>query len=258
MARAMQLARQGLYSCQPNPRVGCVIVQDDKIVGTGSHIQAGKEHAEIIAMQHAGKNSKGAICYVTLEPCVHIGKTPPCTDALINAGLKTVYAAMIDPNPRVNGRGLDKLNQNGINTHSGLLENEATSLNKGFLKRMKLNMPYVRCKMAVSLDGKTALSSGLSKWITSDLARKDVQRLRAESCAILTGIGTVLTDDPMLTVRDVDTNSRQPIRVIIDRKLQIPTDAKVLHKRALSSYLPIQMIIKKFSCLAEWVPKSLI
>jgi diaminohydroxyphosphoribosylaminopyrimidine deaminase / 5-amino-6-(5-phosphoribosylamino)uracil reductase len=228
MAQAMRLAMQGQYSCQPNPRVGCVIVQGNKIVGTGSHIQAGREHAEINALHEAGARSKGSSCYISLEPCVHTGRTPPCTDALINAGIKTVFAAMIDPNPRVNGQGLAKIMQHGIKTHTGLLENEARLLNKGYIKRMQENRPYVRCKLAMSLDGKTALASGVSKWISGEQARHDVQKIRAASCAVLTGIGTVLTDDPMLSVREIDTMGRQPVRVVIDRKLQIPVNANVL------------------------------
>jgi diaminohydroxyphosphoribosylaminopyrimidine deaminase/5-amino-6-(5-phosphoribosylamino)uracil reductase len=230
MAHAIQLARQGQYSCQPNPRVGCVIVLDDKIVGEGSHIQAGKEHAEIIALKQAGTKSINATCYVTLEPCVHTGKTPPCTDALIKSGITKIIAAMVDPNPKVNGQGLTNLENNGVYVHSGLLEEEARNLNKGYIKRMTSNMPYVRCKLAMSVDGKTALASGNSKWITGEQARRDVQKLRAVSCAVMTGIGTILSDNPMLNVRKINTFQRQPVRVIIDRSLKIPINANVLHQ----------------------------
>jgi len=230
MAHAMQLARQGQYSCQPNPKVGCVIVQNKKIVGEGSHIQAGKEHAEIIALIQAGSKSNNATCYVTLEPCVHTGKTPPCTDSLIKSGISKVVAAMVDPNPKVNGQGLMNLENNGVIVHSGLLEEEARNLNKGYVQRMTSNLPYVRCKLAMSVDGKTALASGNSKWITGEQARRDVQKLRAVSCAVMTGIGTILSDDPMLNVRGINTFERQPFRVIIDRSLKIPINANVLHQ----------------------------
>jgi diaminohydroxyphosphoribosylaminopyrimidine deaminase / 5-amino-6-(5-phosphoribosylamino)uracil reductase len=230
MAHAIKLAKQGQYSCQPNPLVGCVIVLNDKIIGQGSHIQAGREHAEINALKQASNNTKNATCYVTLEPCAYTGKTPPCTDSLLNSGIKQVIAAMVDPNPKVNGQGLDLLNKKGIIVRSGLLENEARSLNKGFLRRMAENMPYVRCKLAMSIDGKTALASGESKWITGTQARLDVQKLRAKSCAIITGSGTILADDPMLTVRETETFVRQPIRVILDRRLRIPASAKILQQ----------------------------
>ena len=227
MARAIRLARHGMFTTTPNPRVGCVIVNGTEIIGEGWHIQSGGDHAEIMALKQAGNRARGARCYVSLEPCIHIGKkTPPCTPALIQSGLSNVIVAMVDPNPRVNGKGLEQLNQAGIPAVSGLLQNEATTLNPGFIKRMSMGLPYVRCKLAVSLDGKTALANGASQWITGEQARKDVQSLRAQSCAILTGIGTVLTDDPLLTVRDIET-SRQPIRAVIDRQLRIPLNAKL-------------------------------
>jgi len=230
MAQAVQLARNGLYSTSPNPRVGCVIVNGHEVVGTGFHMKAGNDHAEIIALQQAGIKAQGSTCYVTLEPCIHTGKTPPCTPALIHSGVVRVIAAMIDPNPRVNGKGLDQLNRIGIKAESGLLQKESIALNAGFIKRMTRGMPHVRCKLAVSIDGKIALANGTSKWITGAQSRADVQRLRAESCAIMTGIGTVLTDDPILTVRDFNTQGRQPLRVIMDRQLRMPVTARLLEQ----------------------------
>jgi diaminohydroxyphosphoribosylaminopyrimidine deaminase / 5-amino-6-(5-phosphoribosylamino)uracil reductase len=227
MARAMQLARQGLYTSHPNPRVGCVLVKDNKIIGEGSHIQTGKEHAEINALKQVGDHARGATCYVTLEPCVHTGKTPPCTQGLISAGLGQVVASMVDPNPMVYGNGLIKLKEHGINTSIGLLETEAKEINKGYVKRMSTGIPYIRCKLAISTDGKTALASGESKWITNDQARNDVQIFRAESSALLTGIGTILSDDPRLTVREIELHGRIPLRVVIDRQLDIPLNAEL-------------------------------
>ena len=229
MSRAMQLARLGFYSCQPNPRVGCVIVKNDSIVGEGCHLQAGKDHAEVAALKQAGDKATGAVCYVTLEPCVHTGRTPPCTEALIKSGVTKVVAAMVDPDPRVAGEGFEKLNESGIETVSGLMKEQAMDLNRGYCKRMQRGVPWVRCKIAMSMDGKTALSSGQSKWITGKKARQDVQRLRAGSCAVITGIGTILADDPALNVRNVNTLGRQPVRVIIDRQLRTPVDAKVFN-----------------------------
>jgi len=227
MARAVRLAGNGLYTTSPNPRVGCVIVKDNSVVGEGWHMKAGGDHAEIVALKQAGPRASGASCYVTLEPCIHTGKTPPCTPALVQAGVTHVISAMIDPNPRVAGKGLQQLNAAGVNAVSGLLEDEARALNPGFIKRMTEGLPYVRCKLAVSADGKTALMNGASQWITGANARMDGQRLRARSCAIMTGIGTVLADDPLLTVREVDTLSRHPLRVIIDRQLRTPPMAKL-------------------------------
>ena len=230
MARALQLARRGMYTTRPNPRVGCVIVNDNVIVGEGWHVKAGTDHAEIIALKQAGKKARGATCYVSLEPCAHTGRTPPCTGALIETGIAKVIAAMVDPNPRVAGNGLSILNKSGIEALSGLLETEANTLNPGFIKRMRTGMPYVRCKLAMSLDGKTALESGESKWITGPQSRRDVQRLRAGSCAVVTGTGTVLTDDPGLTVRDINEIPGQPIRVVLDRRLRFPVNAKMLEQ----------------------------
>lgn len=236
MAAAIRLAWLGRYSTHPNPRVGCVLVRDNKIVGQGWHQQAGKPHAEINALQMAGGDAKGATAYVTLEPCCHHGKTPPCTKALISAGVSTVIAADHDPNPQVAGNGLRLLNAAGINVKSGLLQTQAAELNRGFLKRMRIGRPFVRCKLAMSMDGRTAMASGESKWITQDNARFDVHRLRAQSSAIMTGIGTVLHDDPRLNVRlheqdrIISDNIPMvaPTRVVLDTQLRIPHAARLL------------------------------
>jgi diaminohydroxyphosphoribosylaminopyrimidine deaminase/5-amino-6-(5-phosphoribosylamino)uracil reductase len=227
MRRALDLAEKGLYTTTPNPRVGAVIVKDGKIVGQGWHEMAGMPHAEIHAIKDAGLLARGATLYVTLEPCSHHGRTPPCADAVIEAGISRVVAAMQDPNPLVAGRGLKRLMDAGINVECGLLEMEAVALNPGFVSRMKHGRPWIRMKVAASLDGKTALENGESKWITGDEARQDGHRFRARACAILTGIGTVLADDPRLTVRDVET-SRQPLRIVLDSRLRLPLDARIL------------------------------
>ena len=218
---------RGLYSTTPNPRVGCVIVKDGQIIGEGWHQKAGEPHAEIHALMQAGPASLGSTVYVTLEPCSHHGRTPPCADALIGAGVARVIAAMQDPNPNVSGQGLARLKAAGITVEHGLLAAQAHDLNAGFVKRMVLGHPWVRVKTASSLDGKTALSTGESKWITGEAARADVHRLRARSCAILTGINTVLADNPQLNVRSVDTQ-RQPIKVIVDSTLRTLPDAQIL------------------------------
>jgi diaminohydroxyphosphoribosylaminopyrimidine deaminase/5-amino-6-(5-phosphoribosylamino)uracil reductase len=231
MARALQLAARGLYGTDPNPRVGCVLVRDDEVIGEGWHERAGAEHAEINALQVAGGKAAGATAYVTLEPCCHHGRTPPCSDALIRAGVKRVVAAMQDPNPQVAGSGLEALRQAGIETTAGILAAEAEALNPGFVKRMRQGRPWVRCKLAMSLDGRTAMASGESRWITGEAARQDVQRLRARASAILTGIETVLADDPSLNVRlepAAGTATRQPLRVILDSRLRTPSAAKLL------------------------------
>lgn len=247
MALALQLAEKGLYTTQPNPRVGCVLVKDGRIIGQGWHEQAGAEHAEINALRDAaGGNAdisgvaKGATAYVTLEPCSHHGKTPPCCEALMAAGVAKVVAAMEDPNPLVSGKGLALLKQNGVTTKCGLLEAEARALNPGFISRMTTKRPFVRCKMAISLDGRTAMASGESKWITGPAARADVQRWRARSDAIVIGVDTVLADNPSMTVRLEDWSGdkpaswqsnadiKQPIRVVLDSKLRLPKDAKML------------------------------
>ncbi|MDR3300381.1 MAG: bifunctional diaminohydroxyphosphoribosylaminopyrimidine deaminase/5-amino-6-(5-phosphoribosylamino)uracil reductase RibD [Candidatus Accumulibacter sp.] len=227
MARALRLARRGLTSTTPNPRVGCVIVMDGTVVGEGWHRRAGEPHAEVYALQAAGASARGATVYVTLEPCSHHGRTPPCANALIDAGVTRVVAAMRDPNPQVCGRGLSALTATGIVTQCGLMETEAGELNIGFVSRVTRGRPWVRLKLAASLDGKTALNNGVSQWITGPAARRDGHRWRARACAILSGIGTVRADDPRLSVRDVATE-RQPLKVVVDARLELPTHARVL------------------------------
>jgi diaminohydroxyphosphoribosylaminopyrimidine deaminase / 5-amino-6-(5-phosphoribosylamino)uracil reductase len=238
MAHALRLAKRGLWTSDPNPHVGCVIVRDGEIVGEGWHQVAGEAHAEIHALSMAKEKAKGATCYVTLEPCCHYGRTPPCTDALIKSGITRVVVAMTDPNPLVSSKGIEQLLKAGIIVNTGVLSQEAEQLNLGFFMRMRHNRPYVRCKLAMSVDGRTAMASGESQWITSSDARRDVQCLRARSSAIMTGAGTVLADDPRLTVRDEDlpcqlqpekpVNVKQPLRVIIDTHLSIPVTARLL------------------------------
>lgn|SRR5690606_16804088 len=232
MEEALRLAGQGVYTTMPNPRVGCVIVKEGVVVGRGAHLRAGEPHAEIHALREAGTKAQGADVYVTLEPCSHFGRTPPCSDALVSAGVKRVFVAMQDPNTKVAGNGLAKLRDHGIEVQCGILEYEARSLNPGFTSRMTRGLPYVRTKIAASLDGRTALANGVSQWITGDDARADVQHWRARSCAILTGIGTVLSDDPQMNVRRPDLvelkDGRQPLRIVVDSRLQIPLDAKIL------------------------------
>ena len=227
MTRALQLAEQGLFSTMPNPRVGCVIVKDGKIVGEGAHLKAGEPHAEVLALRQASEQARGATLYVTLEPCNHTGRTPPCTLALLEAGVAKVIAAMQDPNPQVAGSGLAHLQAHNIDVASGLMQVQAEALNPGFISRMTHNKPFIRSKIAASLDGKTALNNGQSQWITSEPARLDVQHWRARSCAILTGIGTVLADNPNMTVRDI-AKAEQPLKVIVDSQLQISPNAKIL------------------------------
>lgn len=237
MARAIRLASQGLYTTDPNPRVGCVIVKDGEAVGEGWHRRAGGPHAEPIALAAAGAAARGATAYVSLEPCCHHGRTPPCTEALLAAGVARVVVAMTDPNPLVAGSGLDRLRAGGVAVEQGLLEAEARRLNPGFIKRMERGLPYVRVKLAASLDGRTAMASGESQWITSAAARRDVQFLRARSSAILTGLGTLLADDPSLNVRltpaelpglGPDEAVRQPLRVVVDSHLRTPPTARLL------------------------------
>ncbi len=230
MARALQLARRGLYGTTPNPRVGCVLVRDGRIIGEGWHQQAGLPHAEAVALAAlaaAGATARGATAYVTLEPCSHFGRTPPCADALIGAGVARVVVAMQDPNPLVAGQGLAQLAAAGIEVGSGLLQAEAAELNIGFVSRMTRGRPWLRLKVAASLDGKTALNNGASQWITGPAARRDAHAWRARSCAVLTGIGTVRDDNPRLSVREVQT-TRQPLKVVIDSRLETPPDAAVL------------------------------
>jgi diaminohydroxyphosphoribosylaminopyrimidine deaminase/5-amino-6-(5-phosphoribosylamino)uracil reductase len=232
MSRALQLAAKGRYTTSPNPAVGCVIVADGEVIGEGFTRPAGGNHAEIEALQSV-ENTKGSTAYVTLEPCSHSGKTGPCANALVDAGVGRVVIACEDPNPQVAGRGIKLLQDAGIEVTCGLFEDQARDLNKGFIKRHEQGMPWVLVKMAASLDGRTAMASGQSQWITTPAARKDVQRLRAASCAIITGIGTQVMDDPSLTVRitkeDVGAvdDLRQPLRVVVDSKLQMSPEARM-------------------------------
>lgn len=236
MALALQLAERGLYSAHPNPRVGCVVVSEGDIVGCGWHRRAGEAHAEVNALAEAGARARGASVYVTLEPCSHHGRTPPCAQALVDAGVARVVVATGDPNPAVAGQGLALLEAAGIETLSGVLEEPARALNAGFLRRMAGGAPWVRLKVAASLDGRTAMASGESQWITGPDARSDVQRLRARSGAIITGSGTVLDDDPSLTVRpeelgelgDKTLPPQQPLRVVLDPRLLTAPDARVV------------------------------
>ncbi|MCX7272700.1 MAG: bifunctional diaminohydroxyphosphoribosylaminopyrimidine deaminase/5-amino-6-(5-phosphoribosylamino)uracil reductase RibD [Burkholderiales bacterium] len=232
MAHALALAEQGLYTTTPNPRVGAVVVLDGQRVGEGWHRRAGEPHAEVLALAQAGGLARGATVYVTLEPCSHFGRTPPCVRALIDAGVTRVVAAMEDPNPAVNGRGLAMLREAGIDVRCGLLRQQALDLNPGFVSRMVRGLPWVRLKAAASLDGRTALPDGRSQWITGAPARADGHRWRARACAILTGIGTVRDDDPRMTVRDVET-PRQPLRVLVDSRLEVDLDAQLLKGGAL-------------------------
>ncbi|WP_136474286.1 bifunctional diaminohydroxyphosphoribosylaminopyrimidine deaminase/5-amino-6-(5-phosphoribosylamino)uracil reductase RibD [Pseudomonas sp. DG56-2] len=235
MARALELARKGLYSTHPNPRVGCVIVRDGQIVGEGWHVRAGEPHAEVHALREAGELARGACAYVTLEPCSHHGRTPPCAEALVKAGVARVVAAMQDPNPQVAGQGLKRLAEVGIDVASGVLEAEARALNPGFLKRMEFGLPFVRAKLAMSLDGRTAMANGESQWITGPAARSAVQRLRARSSVVLTSAQSVLADNARMTVRgdelglDPQTTAlaleRPPLRVLVDGRLRLPLDA---------------------------------
>ncbi len=231
MAEAIRLAARGRYSTHPNPNVGCVIVQQGEIVGRGWHQRAGEPHAEVYALREAGARARGADVYVTLEPCSHRGRTPPCADALIAAGVKRVLAASLDPNPEVAGRGLQRLREAGIAVESGLLATQAEQLNSGYLSRRRRGRPWVRLKLAASLDVRTAMASGESRWISAAAARQDVQHLRARSSAIVTGVGTVLADNPSMNVR-LDAGQlngvepvRQPLRVVLDSQLRLPASA---------------------------------
>ena len=236
MAQALRLAELGLYTTMPNPRVGCVLVKNGQVVGEGWHIRAGEGHAEVNALAAAGENARSATAYVTLEPCSHVGKTRPCSHALVDAGVVRVVFAMEDPNPLVAGRGLDYLREAGVQVDGPLLEDDARALNPGFIKRMERKLPFVRCKMGMSLDGRTAMASGESQWVTGKKARGDVQRLRACSCAIISGIDSVLMDNSSLTVRveelDLpnaqDAAAKQPLRVVLDSKLRLGRNAKIL------------------------------
>ena len=240
MARAIQLAARGIYTTEPNPRVGCVLARDGEIVGEGWHVRAGEGHAEVNALAQAGELARGATVYVTLEPCSHFGKTPPCADALINAGVSRVVAAMQDPNPQVAGQGLARLRAAGIEVDCGLLESDARDLNPGFIKRMQQGLPWVRLKLAMSLDGRTAMASGESQWITGLQARADVQRLRARNGAVISGADSVLLDDSALTVRAAELGldadlaqaaaARQPLRVLVDGRLRVPLQQRLFRE----------------------------
>ncbi|MGA2550034.1 MAG: bifunctional diaminohydroxyphosphoribosylaminopyrimidine deaminase/5-amino-6-(5-phosphoribosylamino)uracil reductase RibD [Burkholderiaceae bacterium] len=241
MQRALDLAARGLFTTTPNPRVGCVLVRDNAIIGEGFTQPAGQNHAEIEALHDArqkGLEVRGATVYVSLEPCSHFGRTPPCVNALIDAGVTRVVAAMEDPNPQVSGKGLELLREAGIEVRCGLLEKEARELNLGFVSRMTRHRPWVRAKLAASLDAKSALSDGQSQWITSEAARRDGHSWRARACAVLTGIGTVRQDDPLLSVRFVET-SRQPGRIVVDSRLEISLDSKLVRSAGVGGDLII-------------------
>lgn len=230
MLQALQLARLGLNTTTPNPRVGCIIADaEGNILGRGYHEKAGEAHAEVNALADAGAKARGATAYVTLEPCCHQGRTGPCTQALIKAGIARVVYAMQDPNPQVAGQGLAELESSGIQIHGPIEEEAALALNAGFVKRMRTGLPFVRVKTAMSLDGRTAMASGESKWVTGPAARADVQRLRARSCAIVTGVESVILDDPSLTVR-IKADDRQPLRVIVDTRGRCPDTAEILRQ----------------------------
>ena len=255
MAEALRLAKQGLYTTRNNPRVGCVIVKHDQIIGRGFHVSPGNPHAEVMALNNASETAEGATVYVSLEPCAHHGNTPPCAEALVKAKVSRVVSAITDPNPLVNSNGIALLQSSGIETTVDVLAAEAKELNKGFFKRMEYARPYITVKSAISLDGKTALASGESKWITSEEARIDVQKLRARSCAILTGIETVRIDNPKLTVRlspddlSIEPGFKQPLRAILDSKLRIPLNSKILNN-------PNEVIIyTSKDCTAEKLSK---
>lgn len=241
MAQALRLAERGRYTTMPNPRVGCVLVKQGKVIGEGWHIRAGEGHAEINALAMAGNEARDATAYVTLEPCSHTGKTGPCCQALVSAGVSRVVYAMEDPNPLVAGRGLEHLLENGIVVDGPLLEEDARALNPGFVKRMERKVPFVRCKMGMSLDGRTAMASGESQWVTGKKARGDVQRLRARSCAIISGIDSIVQDNSSLSVRQDELDlpesdaiaaaSKQPLRVVLDSNLRLSRSAKILHQK---------------------------
>ena len=267
MARALQLARRGLYTADPNPRVGCVIVKDGKIMGEGWHERTGGPHAEIHALKQVGQHAHGAGVYVTLEPCCHEGRTPPCTQALIKAGVTRVVAAMPDPNPKVAGKGLKELEAHGIRVTTGLMAGEAAALNPGFIHRMKHGRPYVRVKLAASFDGRTALTMNPKTWITSEEARADVQRWRARSSAVMTGVSTVLADDPLLNVRDrvslgiharttsmgaeVTPPLRQPLRVVLDSRLRMPPGSQMLRQDGKTLVVTASQDVQKTEALKQ-------
>lgn len=253
MVRAIELAEQGRYSAKPNPCVGCVIVQNNQIIGEGWHQTAGGPHAEVHALKQAGDRAKGATAYVTLEPCSHQGKTPPCADALIDANIARVVVAMQDPNPLVSGKGIEKLRTAGIDVSVGLLEEEAESLNTAFIHKMKTGQPFIMSKVAMSVDGKTAMASGESQWITGADAREDVHRLRAESDMVMTGVGTVLTDNPQLTARDGlgGHKTKQPHIVVLDSTLKTPLDAALFNSSANVTLLTCSTDAEAMQALRE-------
>lgn len=234
MAEAVQLARRGIYTTHPNPNVGCLIVAGGEVLGRGWHRRAGEPHAEVYALREAGEGARGATAYVTLEPCSHTGRTPPCADALLEAGVARVVVGMQDPNPQVAGQGIERLRKAGVRVESGLLETQVRELNPGFISRMERGRPWLRLKLAASLDGRTAMASGESRWISGPEARLDVQRWRARSSAVMTGMGTVLSDDPSLNVRLEASQLygvepvRQPVRVVLDSQLRLPPQARLL------------------------------
>jgi diaminohydroxyphosphoribosylaminopyrimidine deaminase/5-amino-6-(5-phosphoribosylamino)uracil reductase len=270
MARAIELAKKGHYTTSPNPRVGCVLVNDNKVIGEGYHQKAGDGHAEVNAIRDAKQNNptliKGATAYVTLEPCSHFGRTPPCAKGLIDVGVAKVIAAMVDPNPVVSGNGISMLESAGILTSVGLLENEAKALNIGFIKRMTTALPFVRCKLAASLDGKTAMKSGESKWITSAQARSDVQRIRAQSCAVITGTDSVITDNAKMTVRYNELGDlqktypedelRQPLRVVIDSQNRLTPDLEFF--KSPSPILIIRTMLENLPTWPHYVEQVLV
>lgn len=226
MQRALSLARRGLFTTTPNPRVGCVVVRDGDVVGEGLHERAGEPHAEVHALRAAGERARGATLYVTLEPCSHHGRTPPCADAVVASGVKRVVAAMGDPNPKVAGQGFAKLRQAGIAVETGLLEADAVELNIGFVSRMTSGRPWVRLKVAATLDGRTALANRKSQWITSEAARRDGHAWRARACVVMTGVGTLADDNPRMDVREIET-TRQPLKVLVDSHLKASLDSRL-------------------------------
>lgn len=258
MSRALRLAARGRYTTQPNPRVGCVLVKDGEIIGEGWHLRAGSAHAEVDALANARGPVRGATAYVSLEPCSHHGRTPPCAEALVAAGIRRVVVAMEDPNPAVSGSGMMLLRSAGIEVSTGLLESQARKLNRGFISRMQGDGPFVFAKMASSLDGRTAMANGESQWITGAAARGQVQRLRASSCAIVTGVGTVLQDDPALTVRAEslpdhypDTEIRQPLRLVLDSALRTPPRARILQQAGETIIVSLEQSEAKLAPLRD-------
>ncbi|OTU48888.1 riboflavin biosynthesis protein RibD [Acinetobacter pittii] len=271
MQQAIELAKRGLYSTKPNPNVGCVIVKDDQLIGQGFHPKAGQPHAEVFALREAGEHAQGATAYVTLEPCAHYGRTPPCAEALVKAQVKKVVVACPDPNPLVAGKGVQILENAGIEVEVGICEDLASELNQGFLKAMSTGMPYVRLKVASSLDGRTAMAPGESKWITGSVARQDVQHWRAISGAVITGIETVIADDCQLNVRSLNNfdikTVAQPKRVVLDRQGRLPLNAKILenpetvmvmgpYRQELADLGVIQLEIQPLKMLLQTLSKQ--